>query len=116
MKASSCTHAHWMPLAVAATLMGTLAVSAQEWQTVDDFAFAVGDAEARGVAVDGAGGIYVVGTASGHVSSGIALMAARIGTCWMSIFTRWKPTASFTPSPSIMKEVYSLAEPVVDTG
>ena len=66
MKASRHTDVRWIPLAVAATLLGTLAVSAQEWQTVDDFAFALGNAEAHGVAVDLTGGIYVVGTANGH--------------------------------------------------
>jgi hypothetical protein len=52
----------WIPVAVAATLMGTVVVPAQNWATVDDFALAGGDAEAHGVAVDAAGRIYVVGT------------------------------------------------------
>ena len=56
----------WIPLAVAATIIGKLALLAQDWQTVDDFAPTAGDAEAHGVAIDAAGGIYVVGTANGH--------------------------------------------------
>jgi hypothetical protein len=47
-------------------LMGQLVVSAQDWQTVDDFSLASGNAEAHGVAVDAAGRVYVVGTADGH--------------------------------------------------
>src|SRR5947209_18411512 len=54
------------PLVVAAALMGQFAVSAQDWQTVDDFTPASGNAEAHGVAVAAAGRIYVVGTANGH--------------------------------------------------
>src|SRR5690242_7300949 len=66
MNASRHKDSHWISLAVAATLMGKLAVFSQDWRTVDDFALAGGDAEAHGVAVDGAGRIYVVGTANGH--------------------------------------------------
>jgi hypothetical protein len=53
-------------MALASLLMGQLALHAQGWQTVDNFAVGSGDAAARGVATDAAGGIYVVGTANGH--------------------------------------------------
>lgn len=79
MKVIRRTHFGWIPLAMAVVLMGKLAVSAQDWQTVDDFALAGGDAEARGVAVDGAGGVYVVGTANGH---GIVRYSADGGANW----------------------------------
>jgi hypothetical protein len=81
MKARSSTHAHWIPLAVAAVLIGKLAVTAQEWATVDDFGFALGDAEAHGVTADGGGGIYVVGTAGGHA---IVRYSADGGTNWIT--------------------------------
>src|SRR5215831_16347441 len=66
-------------LAVATTLIGKFTVSAQGWRTVDDFALASGNAEAHGVAFDAAGGVYVVGTASGH---GIVRYSADGGTNW----------------------------------
>jgi hypothetical protein len=53
-------------MALASLLIGQLALHAQGWQTVDDFALANGDAVAHGIAIDAAGGIYVVGTANGH--------------------------------------------------
>jgi len=59
--------------------MGELVVSAQDWQTVDDFALADANAEAHGVAVDSAGRIYVVGTANGH---GIVRYSADGGATW----------------------------------
>src|SRR6266853_5558506 len=82
MKIIRRTHPDWISLAVAATLMGKLAVSAQDWQTVDDVALAVGDAEALGVAVDGAGRAYAVGTANGH---GIVRSSANGGTNWVTL-------------------------------
>jgi hypothetical protein len=69
----------WIPLALAATLTGKLALPAQDWQTVDDFALGGGNAEAHGVATDAAGGIYVVGTANGH---GIVRYSADDGSNW----------------------------------
>ncbi len=75
------THHCWMPLAVAATVMGRLTAPAQEWETVDDFAPAVGNAEAHSVAADAAGGIYVVGTANGH---GIVRYSADDGLNWIT--------------------------------
>src|ERR1051325_5636552 len=51
------------------------------WETVDDFGLASGDAEAHGVATDAAGGIYVVGTASGH---GIVRYRADGGSNWIT--------------------------------
>jgi hypothetical protein len=72
-------HLYCIPLALIATLIGEFGVSAQDWQTVDDFALAGGDAEARGVAVDAAGRVYVVGTASGHA---IVRYSADGGTTW----------------------------------
>jgi len=75
------THPYWIPFAVAATLMGTVVVPAQNWRTVDDFALATGDAEAHGVAVDAAGRVYVVGTANGH---GIVRYSADGGTNWVT--------------------------------
>jgi hypothetical protein len=72
---------YWIPFAVAATLMGTVVVPAQNWQTVDDFALAGGDAEAHGVAVDAAGMIYVVGNANGH---GIVRSSCDGGTNWVT--------------------------------
>jgi hypothetical protein len=82
MKARKRTQPSWIPLAVTATLMAKLAVTAQNWQTVDDFGFALlGDAEAHGVATDGAGGIYVVGTASGHA---IVRYTADGGSNWIT--------------------------------
>ena len=80
MKTNS-THNYWIPLAVAATLMGRLVVPAQDWETVDDFASAGGDAEAHGVAVAADGGIYVVGTANGH---GIVRYSADDGSNWIT--------------------------------
>ncbi len=71
----------WIPLALAATLMGKLVLPAQDWQTVDDFALGGGHAEAHGVATDAAGGIYVVGTASGH---GIVRYSADDGSSWIT--------------------------------
>lgn len=68
----------WMYLA-AATLTGKAAFGAQDWQTVDDFALASGDAEAHAVAVDGAKHIYVVGTANGHA---IVRSSTDGGTTW----------------------------------
>jgi hypothetical protein len=79
MKGSKRTHPYWIPLALAATLMGKITVSAQDWRTVDDFALGSGDAEAYGVAVDAAGRVYVVGTANGH---GIVRYSADGGTTW----------------------------------
>jgi len=70
----------WIHLAVAATLIGSLVLRGQDWRTVDDFALA-GDAEAHGVAVDAAGGIYVVGTADGH---GIVRYSSDGGTNWIT--------------------------------
>src|SRR5437868_13692734 len=61
--------------------MGKLVVPAQDWQTVDDFALAGGPAEARGIAVDAAGRIYVVGTANGH---GIVRYSADDGSNWIT--------------------------------
>jgi hypothetical protein len=81
MKATRRTQACWIPLAIAATLMGKLAVPAQDWRTVDDFALAGGDAEAHGVAVDSVGRIYVVGTANGH---GIVRYSANDGSNWVT--------------------------------
>jgi hypothetical protein len=66
MKSSMRAKPCWISQCMVATLMGQLVVVAQSWQTVDDFALAGGDAEAHGVAVDAAGGVYVVGTANGH--------------------------------------------------
>ena len=51
------------------------------WETVDDFGLATGNAEAHGVATDAAGGIYVVGTASGH---GIVRYSADGGSNWIT--------------------------------
>jgi hypothetical protein len=68
-------------LALAPMLMGQLALHAQDWQTVDDFAQGNGHAEARGVATDAAGGIYVVGTANGH---GIVRYSADDGLQWIT--------------------------------
>lgn len=62
-----------------AALMGRLTVAAQDWRTVDDFALAGGNAEARGVAVDAAGRVYVVGTANGHA---IVRSSSDGGTTW----------------------------------
>jgi hypothetical protein len=72
-------HLYCVTLAVVATLIGKITVSAQEWRTVDDFALAGGDAEAHGVAVDSAGRVYVVGTANGHA---IVRYSADGGTSW----------------------------------
>jgi hypothetical protein len=72
-------HRYFIPLAAAATLIGRFGVSAQGWQTVDDFALAGGNAEARGVAVDAARRVYVVGTANGHA---IVRYSADGGTTW----------------------------------
>ncbi len=69
----------WIPLAVAATLMGGLVVPAQDWETVDDFAPAGGNAEAHGIAVDAGGRVYVVGTANGH---GIVRRSVDSGANW----------------------------------
>jgi len=71
----------WILLAVAATMMGKLVVHAQDWETVDDFTLAGGHAEARGVAVDAAGRIYVVGTANGHA---IVRYSADGGSSWIT--------------------------------
>jgi hypothetical protein len=101
MKASRCTRARWIPLAVAATLMGKLAVTAQNWQTVDDFAFAVGDAEARCVAVDSAGRIYVVGTASGHA---IVRYSADAGSNWVTRDDFVYPSQSYNSFNAITLE------------
>jgi len=60
------TNIRWAVVAVTVAVTGTITVRAQDWETVDDFALADGGAAVQGVAVDGAGGIYVVGTASGH--------------------------------------------------
>src|SRR5262245_57710006 len=70
-----------IPLAWAAMLAGKLALPAQDWQTVDDFAITGGDAVAHGVATDAAGRIYVVGTASGH---GIVRYSADDGSNWVT--------------------------------
>ena len=109
MKDIMRTHPYWIPLAMAATLMGKLAASAQDWQTVDDFGLAGGDAEAHGVAVDAAGRIYVVGTANGHAIVRYSATAARIGARGMILFTRRKRipnrerTICSTPSRSRLK-------------
>src|SRR5690349_18965566 len=79
MKSSMGANFRWIPLALAATLMGKLTVSAQDWRTVDDFALAGADAEAHGVAIDSAGRIYVVGIANGHA---IVRYSADGGTTW----------------------------------
>ena len=79
MRGSVCSYPSWIHLLVAAALMRELVVRAQDWQTVDDFALAGGDAEARGVAVDAVGRIYVIGTANGH---GIVRSSADGGTTW----------------------------------
>ena len=71
----------WIPLALAATMLGKLVVPAQDWETVDDFALA-GGAEAHGVAVGAAGGIYVVGTAAGH---GIVRYSGDAGANWSTL-------------------------------
>jgi hypothetical protein len=81
MKTIRRTYLCWISLAVAATLMGKLAAPAQEWKTVDDFGFALGDAEAHGVTADGGGGIYVVGTANGHA---IVRYTADGGSNWIT--------------------------------
>jgi hypothetical protein len=82
MKASRRTRSRWIPLAMSAILIGKLTVFSQQWQTVDDFGFAGGDAEAHGVALDAAGGIYVVGTANGH---GIVRYSADGGGSWSTL-------------------------------
>src|SRR5215831_17244816 len=69
----------WILLALAPMLAGELALHAQDWQTVDDFALGGGNAEAHGVATDAAGGIYVVGTANGH---GLVRYSADGGSSW----------------------------------
>jgi hypothetical protein len=79
MKSSLGANFRWIPLALAATLMGKLTVSAQDWRTVDDFALAGADAEAHGVAIDSAGRIYVVGMANWH---GIVRYSVDAGTNW----------------------------------
>jgi hypothetical protein len=66
-------------LVLAPMLIGQLALHAQGWQTVDDFSLANGDAVAHGIAIDAAGGIYVVGTANGH---GIVRYSADDGLHW----------------------------------
>lgn len=65
--------------AVSAMLMADFVVLAQDWQTVDDFALAGGNAEAHGVAVDTDGRVYVVGTANGHA---IVRYSADGGATW----------------------------------
>jgi hypothetical protein len=79
MEGSMRAHLYCIALALAATLMGEFGVSALDWQTVDDFALAGGNAEARGVAVDAAGRVYVVGTANGHA---IVRYSSDGGTTW----------------------------------
>ena len=79
MKAGRHTQPCWIPVAVAAMLVGKVITLAQDWQTVDDFALAGGDAEAHGVAVDAAGRIYVAGTANGHA---IVRYSADGGLSW----------------------------------
>lgn len=78
-KNSMRTYSCWMFLTVAATVAGQLGVTAQDWQTVDDFAPGGANAEAHGVAVDPAGGVYVVGTANGH---GMVRYSADGGATW----------------------------------
>lgn len=78
MKGSMHTNRRWIMVGVAA-MLGQLAAPAQDWQTVDDFVLGSGNAEAHGVAVDAAGGIYVVGTANGH---GIVRYSTDGGTTW----------------------------------
>jgi hypothetical protein len=95
MRGSMRAQPSWIPLAVAVTLIGKLAVSAQDWQTVDDVALAVGDAEALGVAVDGAGRVYVVGTANGH---GIVRYSANGGTNWVTLNDFVYPSGTNNPS------------------
>jgi hypothetical protein len=70
-----------IPLALALMLVGKLVLPAQDWQTVDDFALGEGNAEAHGVAVDATGGVYVVGTASGHA---IVRYSADGGSNWIT--------------------------------
>jgi hypothetical protein len=53
----------------------------QDWQTVDDFALGSGNASAQGVATDAAGGVYVVGIASGH---GIVRYSPDGGSTWIT--------------------------------
>jgi hypothetical protein len=54
-------------LFVSLILLNTAARTvAQDWQTVDDFVLGSGNASAQGVATDAAGGVYVVGAASGR--------------------------------------------------
>jgi hypothetical protein len=53
----------------------------QGWQTVDDFVLGSGDAAAQGVATDAAGGVYVVGAASGH---GIVRYTPDGGSTWIT--------------------------------
>src|ERR1043165_974004 len=62
------------------------------WETVDDFGLASGDAEAHGVATDAAGGIYVVGTASGH---GIVRYSADGGSNWITRDDFVYPSANY---------------------
>ena len=81
-KGNMRAHFYWIPLAVAATVMGQLVAAAQDWQTVDDFWVGSGNAEAHGVAVDAAGHIYVVGTANGHA---IVRSSADGGTTWSTL-------------------------------
>src|SRR6516165_7426679 len=69
-------------MALVPMLMGQLALHAQDWQTVDDFALGNGDAIAHGVATDAAGGIYVVGTANGH---GIVRYSSDDGSNWITL-------------------------------
>jgi hypothetical protein len=68
-------------LALAPMLLGELVSDAQDWQTVDDFALGGGNAEAHGIAIDAAGGIYVVGTANGH---GLVRYSADGGSSWLT--------------------------------
>jgi hypothetical protein len=69
------------PDGVTATLMIHVDAPSQDWQTVDDFVLGSGNAAANGVATDSAGGVYVVGTASGH---GIVRYSPDGGSTWIT--------------------------------
>jgi len=69
------------PGGVTATLMIHVDAPSQDWQTVDDFVLGSGNAEANGVTTDAAGGVYVVGAASGH---GIVRYSPDGGSTWIT--------------------------------
>jgi hypothetical protein len=69
-------------LFVSLILLNTAARAAgQDWQIVDDFVIGSGNAAANGVATDAAGGVYVVGAASGH---GIVRYSPDGGSTWLT--------------------------------